>query len=753
MGLTRSMAVTGAAAVALSLGMAASYAAPSPSAKQPQAAVDSAYALVRLSSEPLATNPRTAPAKGQKIGFDNQAVKAERDRLRAERAAFKEWLRANAPKAKVTKEFDVALNAVGVQLNGTSIDTLRSAPGVTYAELQGVFTPQAHEDPDLELIKGMEGWSVAGGAANAGKGVKVAIIDSGIDVSHPCFNDAGYPATKQLGDTKFTNNKVIVSRVYGNKVAKDGLDGKDLNGHGTHVAGTVACNPHTDTVVDGTVIPYDVSGVAPAATLGSYNVFPGTEGSGRSEDILEAMQDAYTDGFDVANMSLGGARNDGGGAFLLDNAIDNLDRANMVVAVAAGNEGPGYWTVHYPGAAPRALTAGASTVGHALVNQLTFNGQSHDMVIGEFGSLDAPLTAPIDVVEDPSVSEPHGLSLGCTAAALPDLTGKIGVVGRGTCTFQEKVDAAEAKGALGLIVVNRDDTYLTMAGDKQGIPAVMVSLTTGQALKAAGDGTTVTLLNQMVYKTFPEATNRMAGFSSWGPTHGDLLIKPDVVAPGADVLSAQPAWACKQAPCWAIFGGTSMATPHLAGTAAVVRGVHPDWSAAQVRSAIVNTAQEGLLRYPIIADDKKSDTLTNDAMIVGAGLADVQASSTATVGLDPVSISYGALSAGAGRTISRPMTLTNVTGSPQTYTVAVTDDAADDVTYSVSGGPLALAPGASGTVTVTVSATKQAAERAYQAVLRVSASGGEVAHAMLWSMVGQGVGAPGQHMTPPGQDK
>ena len=80
------------------------------------------------------------------------------------------------------------------------------------------------------------------------------------------------------------------------------------------------------------------------------------------------MEEAYADGFDVANMSLGGARNDGGGAFLLDNAIDNLDRANMVVAVAAGNEGPGYFTVHYPGAAQRALTAGASTVGHSIVN-------------------------------------------------------------------------------------------------------------------------------------------------------------------------------------------------------------------------------------------------------------------------------------------------------------------------------------------------------------------------------------------------
>ena len=104
----------------------------------------------------------------------------------------------------------------------------------------------------------------------------------------------------------------------------------------------------------------------------------------------------------------------------------------------------------------------------------------------------------------------------------------------------------------------------------------------------------------------------MAGFSSQGPTHGDLLIKPDVVAPGADIVSSFPQHHCDPLPpegCWSFLGGTSMATPHLAGTAAVVRGDHPNWTAAQVRSAIVNTAQEGLLRHPetgVVTDDARS---------------------------------------------------------------------------------------------------------------------------------------------------
>ena len=221
------------------------------------------------------------------------------------------------------------------------------------------------------------------------------MIDSGIDVTHPCFADTGYAAQTQIGDPSLTNNKVIVARVYGNKVNKLGLDAQAVDSHGTHVAGTVGCNAHTPAVVDGVDIPYDPSGVAPRAILGNYNVFPGNTGSARSEDIVNALEDAYTDGFDVANMSLGGARNDGGGAFLLDNVVDNLDQANMVVAIAAGNEGPGYFTVHYPGAAPRALTAGASTVGHGIVNLVEVDGVDYEAVPGDFADLVSDITAPL----------------------------------------------------------------------------------------------------------------------------------------------------------------------------------------------------------------------------------------------------------------------------------------------------------------------------------------------------------------------
>src|SRR5204862_1056012 len=126
-------------------------------------------------------------------------------------------------------------------------------------------------------------------------------------------------------------------------------------------------------------IPYGVSGVAPRALLGNYNVFPGDVGNARAEDILNALESAYADGFDIANMSLGGTPGKSGRLGfqdLLTVAVDNLDLANMVVAVAAGNGGPGHLTIESPGSAARALTAGASSVPHFIATPVTVSGNT-----------------------------------------------------------------------------------------------------------------------------------------------------------------------------------------------------------------------------------------------------------------------------------------------------------------------------------------------------------------------------------------
>jgi minor extracellular serine protease Vpr len=143
-----------------------------------QAGEDRSTALVQLNGEPLATYVKTRPPQGKKIDFNSNTVKAYRAQLSALRNDYKEWLRANVPQAKVTREFDVSLNAVAVQLNGATLEQVAAAPQVRHAEYQGLYRPNDNADPDLGLIDAIQAWARGGGPANAGAGVKVAIVDS-----------------------------------------------------------------------------------------------------------------------------------------------------------------------------------------------------------------------------------------------------------------------------------------------------------------------------------------------------------------------------------------------------------------------------------------------------------------------------------------------------------------------------------------------------------------------------------------------
>ena len=194
-----------AAVAALGLVMAGTLAAtPRNDATSTQATQDTGSALVQLNGDPLSTYVRTKPPQGKKIDFYSNTTKSYRAQLSALRNDYKAWLRANVPQAKVTGEFDISLNAVAVQLNGATLQQVAAAPQVRRAEYQGLYRPTDNNDPDLGLINAIQAWAVGGGSANAGEGVKVAVVDDGIDITHPCFSDAGYAAQTQLGNHQFT---------------------------------------------------------------------------------------------------------------------------------------------------------------------------------------------------------------------------------------------------------------------------------------------------------------------------------------------------------------------------------------------------------------------------------------------------------------------------------------------------------------------------------------------------------------------
>ena len=201
------------------------------------------------------------------------------------------------------------------------------------------------------------------------------------------------------------------------------------------------------------------------------------------------------------------------------------------------------------------------------------------------------------------------------------------------------------------------------------------------------------------------------------------------MAPGVNVVSSIPRSYCGGAPCFAFFNGTSMASPHLAGSAAIVRQQHPDWTAAQVRSAIVNTADRGVVR------SLDGASIVRSANQVGTGRENLAKAVAATVALEPVSLSFGSVPSGSGQALQGSVTLTNLTGAAQTLSLSVVEGMGAGVTFSLPSGAVTLAAGASQTVAVGMAAARGTSAGHKQAVLQVSAGGQPVANAMLYVLV------------------
>jgi subtilisin family serine protease len=243
------------------------------------------------------------------------------------------------------------------------------------------------------------------------------------------------------------------------------------------------------------------------------------------------------------------------------------------------------------------------------------------------------------------------------------------------------------------------------------------------------DGVQTTIGPQLEYFR-TSSDNIVASFSSFGPTDVRFRVKPDVVAPGVSVLSSQPAWECKQTTpsCWAFLQGTSMATPHVAGGAAVVIQQHPDWTAADVRSALVNTATRGVLK-----DTATGRTIVDNPNIVGAGLENLQHAVTAKVSLDPVSVSFGGVPSGSGQSRSANIVVKNLSGATATFALSVQDPFAGGVTYTVAPASVTLGPGQATTIGIRMANLRGNAQLDDWAWLIVTMNGQEVAHAALYT--------------------
>ena len=632
--------------------------------------VDTSSAIVQFKGDPLSTYSATKPASGKKIDFNSNTVKSYRAQLAAGRNDFTNWLRANAPNARITSQYDISLNAVAVQLNGTSLETIAGAPMVQQVQYNVLYHPNLSES--YKIINASDAWAAAGGRSVAGAGIKIGDIDTGIDDTHPFFDPTGfsYPAGFPKCDAadsnshhpdqdcKYVSPKVIVAKVFYNKAKQQGLDAQAIQDHGTHTAGIAAGVTGKTAVVNGVSID-DMSGIAPGAWLGNYNVFPGNVDNARSEDILNAVDAAIADGMDVLNLSLGGSYH--GNNDLLANGLDNAVDAGVVVAVAAGNSGPGGGTIESPGRARKVITVGASTNQHFVGQPFTYpagGGTTIGAAVGEFPALP---TASYDLFDTNSTA--------CTSVD-PGASGKLAIVNRGTCTFSTKVRNAIAAGAVGVLVINNvagDPT--AMAKDGLGgddLPAVMIGLNEGTALRASGATTASAVATFQEFITSNK--DILAGFSSQGPTAVDFAVKPDLTSVGVNVLSSitcvgKPDTCPGDGSGWAFFSGTSMSTPHIAGSAAVLLDLNPTWPPAQIKSALVNRAD-------LVIKDGQTGLHDIGPTAQGAGRENLSVAAGATTWVDPVSASFGKVT--VGHPTSFTMTLFNPTGSDQTFSVSTT---------------------------------------------------------------------------------
>jgi minor extracellular serine protease Vpr len=694
----------------------------------------------------------------------------------------------------ISGSVSTVLNAVFVTVPASRVPEMLAIPGV--AAVRPMRRYQANLDRATQLMNAPAAWAQLGGQTNAGVGVKIAIIDSGIDQTHPAFQDltltppAGYPKCTEF--CSYTSSKIIVSRSYVRQLAgftskdpvnlpddtsvpppaatsqPDDYTPRDHLGHGTGVASVAAANQNTGTVA--------FTGMAPKAYLGIYKIAgtPGVNDGPTDQVLIMAIEDALKDGMDIASLSWGGQALTGAtdtGAVCGNPANVPCDptaaayeaaaQAGLVITVAAGNSGSSGNVYHYfnsissPSNAPSVISVGATTTSHVLtpaVSATASNAPSNVKGIAAAltdatfypatqGANTAPLIDVTTLGDD-----------GHACSTLPEnsLQGAFALILRGTatagtCLLTQKADNAQAAGAIGVIFYMADSTAPTIAsGFTFNGPIVIISNADGVNLKNyidANPGQTVTIdtagleMELSAYNTLessfiptPILPNALASYSSFGPTP-DGAIKPDLAATGGlDPVLAfssgiymagqhlDPSGDLYSENGYVAADGTSFAAPMTAGAAALVKQAHPSYKAADIKSALVNSAAA------VATDDQGAPV---DVEWIGAGRLDAGAAIKATVTAKPASVSLGYIKSASPLPVKGAFLLTNRASSSANLSIAVAPNSTlTATTVAVDKPSLTLAPGDAGaqTITVTLSGTLPA-PGAYSGFVKVTGSG------------------------------
>jgi len=474
--------------------------------------------------------------------------------------------------------YDNLFNGLSISVPASQVGRIKALSSVKAVyPVQSIAIPPTDSSPSPELATAIA-QTQADIAQNSlgltGAGVRVAVMDTGIDFDNPdlggCFGpgcrvEIGYDF---VGDTY---NEDSTSPTY-NPVPTPDLIPDDCAGHGTHVAGIVGASGA-------------VTGVAPGVKFGAYRVF-GCNGSTSADIMIAAMERIAADGADILNMSIGSAYV--WPQYPTAQAANRLVDMGIVVVASTGNNGAnGLYSSGAPGLGEKVIAAASFDNTH--IQTLSFNLSPDNLPVGYFQATAAP-TAPTSGTF-PLARTGTTTTANDACAALPagSLAGKVVLIRRGTCSFNIKSVNAQNAGAAGVIIYNNvaGIQNITVAGvPAVTIPVVSVSQASGALIngRIAAGATTLTWTSTLTSE--PNTTaNVISAFSSYGlsPT---LDVKPDIGAPGGFIYSTYPL----EKGGHAILSGTSMASPHTAGAVALLLEAHPGLTPDEVRTVLQNTA-------------------------------------------------------------------------------------------------------------------------------------------------------------------
>ncbi|HSW04469.1 S8 family peptidase [Aquabacterium sp.] len=573
----------------------------------------------------------------------------------AEKAAFRREAAAAGVRFTERRQFNTLFNGFSVAVDPANRLKLARTKGVKALYPVEVVARPAVVDsgdsaPDLVAALSLTGADIAQNQLGlSGKGVKVGIIDTGIDIDHPAFGGSGTPGT-----TAFPNARVIAGYdLVGDNYNSSGTGDQlvpvpdaipdDCGGHGTHVAGIVGANGG------------GVKGVAPQASLGMYRVF-GCVGTTDSDVILDALERAYADGMQVINQSLGSGRQ--WPQYPTAQASSRLVNKGVVMVASIGNNGPG-------GSSPDALyAAGAPGVGSKVIGVASFDNAQKSFTVGgtpygyntatgaplppSSGSLPMAKTGTTTTADDACVALPAG-----------SLAGQAVLIRRGTCSFFIKASNVMNAGAAAAVLYNNAAGALnpTVAGTPAiTIPVVAITAEQGAVLNGLIAAGPTTLTWGSEYVAYPFGTGGLiSGFSSFGLS-AELQLKPNIGAPGGGILSTYPL----ELGGTATLSGTSMSSPHVAGSVALILEAKPTIPAQAMGDRLQNVAD------PKNWSGNAALGLLDHSFRQGAGMLDIVGVITATATVSPSQISTGESAAGA---YQQTVTVRNLALSPASYDI------------------------------------------------------------------------------------